>query len=61
MNFIKFFVNGYGYLNPKKDVTALESVYLSLLIAAVARDPVADYSHYVKVHDLERHFTVEIE
>ena len=58
---IKFLVNGYGYLSPKNDVTALESVYLSLLIAAVGADTSADYSSYVKTHNLERHFTVEIE
>lgn len=60
-DFIKFYVNGYGYLTPKKDVTALEAVHLNLLVAAVMNNPVADYSYYIKAHDLERHFTEEVQ
>lgn len=54
---IKFF--DYGLLTPKKDVTAYESVLLSMLIAAVLTNPAANYSSFIKENDLERHFTRE--
>lgn len=59
-NAIKFYVGGCGFLNPKKDVTALEAVQLSLLLVAIASDPAGDYTEYVKTHQLERHFSEEI-
>jgi hypothetical protein len=59
-DFIKFFVNGFGYLTPKNDVTALEAVHLNLVIAAVTNNPTGDFQNYIKQHNLERHFTEEV-
>lgn len=59
-NGIKFYVSGCGFLNPKKDVTALEALQLSLLVSAILADPTGDYTEYVKTNQLERHFNEEV-
>ena len=56
---LKIIFHNHGTLNPKADITPLESVRISMMLT-LATTYIGlgryDFSGYIKEHNLERHF-----
>jgi len=51
--------DGFGLLEPKDDITALEAANIAILLAYASVGLSVDYKGFIEKHGLQRHFVKE--